>query len=48
LSVSAASSYHHIDSVSSLQKELKECISEVEQIEEARATTTTAVRKEVV
>jgi hypothetical protein len=29
-------------------KDLKECMSEVEQMEEARATTTTAVRKEVV
>jgi predicted RNA-binding protein with RPS1 domain len=26
-------SYHYVDSVSSLQKELKECMSEVEQIE---------------
>jgi hypothetical protein len=33
LSASTTSSYHHIDSVSSLQKELKECMAEVKRLE---------------
>jgi hypothetical protein len=33
LPASTTSSYHHIDSVSSLYKELKECMSEVKQLE---------------
>jgi hypothetical protein len=33
MSADAASSYHHVDPVSSSQKELKGCISEVRRIE---------------
>jgi hypothetical protein len=37
--------YHHIDSVSSLYKELKECISEVERIQEASRVTNNGSKK---
>jgi hypothetical protein len=47
LSVGTTSSYyHHIDSISSLQKELRECISEVEQIEEASRATDSSKKKD--
>jgi hypothetical protein len=46
LSVGATPSYYHyIDSVSSLQKELKECITEVEQIQEAGRVTNNGSKK---
>ena len=49
MSAGATSSYHYVDSFPSLYKELKECMSEVERIEEAgrAANTNSSKNKEL-